>query len=248
MNQILVTEKLYITPEMKRKKLMYKLEFFLSVFLICLLFSYYIYAEYDRNKSEQVSQQILASLKYNRDTTVKEPEDDAPIIVILDVGQEEEEQQEPKQQEQQQETQQETQTYVSEDGVEYTTEAVLKIPKINIEYPVLSTTSPELLYVSLNKYWPTDLMPNEIGNYCIVGHYYESGKMFGKLHELKNGDKAELTDMSGNTVTYQVYDKFVVQPTDTRCTSQLTNGRRELTLITCTNHGKQRLVVKLREV
>lgn len=252
MNQILVTEKLYITPEMKRKKLMYKLEFFLSVFLICLLFSYYIYAEYDRNKSEQVSQQILASLKYNRDTTVKEPEDNAPIIVILDIGQAEEEQQETQsqqqQEEQQQEPQQETQTYVSEDGVEYTTEAILKIPKINIEYPVLSTTSPELLYVSLNKYWPTDLMPNEIGNYCIVGHYYESGKMFGKLHKLKNGDKAELTDMAGNTVTYQVYDKFVVQPTDTRCTSQLTNGRRELTLITCTNHGKQRLVVKLREV
>lgn len=251
MNQILVTEKLYITPEMKRKKLMYKLEFFLSVFLICLLFSYYIYAEYDRNKSEQVSQQILASLKYNRDTTVKESEDNAPIIVILDIGQAEEEQQETQsqqQEEQQQEPQQETQTYVSEDGVEYTTEAILKIPKINIEYPVLSTTSPELLYVSLNKYWPTDLMPNEIGNYCIVGHYYESGKMFGKLHKLKNGDKAELTDMAGNTVTYQVYDKFVVQPTDTRCTSQLTNGRRELTLITCTNHGKQRLVVKLREV
>ncbi len=245
MNQILVTEKLYITPEMKRKKLMYKLEFFLSVFLICLLFSYYIYAEYDRNKSEQVSQQILASLKYNKDTTIKEPEDNAPIVVILDIGQEEEAQQEAQTQ---QEEQQETQTYVSEDGVEYTTEAVLKIPAINIEYPVLSTTSPELLYVSLNKYWPENLKPNEIGNYCIVGHYYESGKMFGKLHKLKNGDKAELTDMSGNTVTYQVYDKFVVEPTDTRCTSQLTNGRRELTLITCTNHGKQRLVVKLREV
>ena len=82
----------------------------------------------------------------------------------------------------------------------------------------------------------------------LIKDYYENGKMFGKLHKLKNGDKAELTDMDGNTVTYQVYDKFVVQPTDTRCTSQLTNGRRELTLITCTNHGKQRLVVKLREV
>ena len=54
MNQILVTEKLYVTPELKRKKRIYKLELFLSVFLICLLFSYYIYAEYDRNKSEEV--------------------------------------------------------------------------------------------------------------------------------------------------------------------------------------------------
>jgi sortase A len=111
---------------------------------------------------------------------------------------------------------------------------------------VLSATSDALLFVSLNKYWGPQ--PNEVGNYCIVGHYYENGKMFGKLHKLKNGDKAELTDLSGNTLKYQVYNKYVVEPTDTRCTSQLTDGRKELTLITCTNGGKQRLVVKLRQV
>ena len=63
MNQILVTEKLYITPELKRKKNIYKIRFFLSIFLICLLCSYYIYAENDRNKSEEVSKQILADLQ-----------------------------------------------------------------------------------------------------------------------------------------------------------------------------------------
>ena len=144
-----------------------------------------------------------------------------------------------------------TKTYKSKDGVEYTTEGILKIPKIGIEYPILSATSPELLFVSINKYHPKDLKPNEIGNYCIVGHYYENGKMFGKLHKLKNGDKAKLTDLSGNTVTYQVYDKKVIEPTDVSCTSQMVARDmqiRELTLITCTNGGKQRLVVKLREV
>ena len=45
MNQILVTEKLYITPEFKRKRMLYKIEFFLSVFLVFALFSYYVYAE-----------------------------------------------------------------------------------------------------------------------------------------------------------------------------------------------------------
>lgn len=249
MNQILVTQKLYITPEMKRKKLMYKIELFISVFLICLLFSYYIYAEYDRNKSEQVSQEILAQIKYQVDDTIKR-EDSDRILVILEVDDEQENgenskivQSEP--------PKVDTNTYKSKDGVEYTTEAVLKISKIGIEYPVLSTTSPELLYVSINKYHPKDLKPNEIGNYCIVGHYYENGKMFGKLHKLKNGDTAELTDLSGRTITYQVYDKYVVEPTDTRCTSQKTAinmGKRELTLITCTNGGKQRLVVKLREI
>ena len=71
------------------------------------------------------------------------------------------------------------------------------------------------------------------------------------LHKLKNGDTAELTDLTGRTITYQVIDKQVVEPTDRSCTSQLwqlQNGIREMTLITCTNHGKQRLAVRLREV
>lgn len=250
MNQILVTEKLYVTPELKRKKRIYKLELFLSVFLICLLFSYYIYAEYDRNKSEEVSKEILAEIKEQVDTTVKKDENDK-IVVILEVpgAQEDNENKTENQNNNQTKTNNtkiDTKTYTSKDGVKYTTEAILKIPKINIEYPVLSATSDALLFVSLNKYWGPQ--PNEVGNYCIVGHYYENGKMFGKLHKLKNGDKAELTDLSGNTLTYQVYNKYVVEPTDTRCTSQLTDGRKELTLITCTNGGKQRLVVKLRQV
>ena len=72
--------------------------------------------------------------------------------------------------------------------------------------------------------------------------------MFGKLNELENGDIVELEDMSGRTIEYQVYKIYVVEPEDTSCTSQLTNGRKELTLITCTNYGTQRLVVKCREV
>lgn len=250
MNQILVTEKLYVTPELKRKKRIYKIELFLSVFLICLLFSYYIYAEYDRNKSEEVSKEILAEIKEQVDTTVKKDENDK-IVVILEVpGTQENNEDKTENQNNNQtktnNTKIDTKTYTSKDGVKYTTEAILKIPKINIEYPVLSVTSDALLFVSLNKYWGPQ--PNEVGNYCIVGHYYENGKMFGKLHKLKNGDKAELTDLSGNTLKYQVYNKYVVEPTDTRCTSQLTDGRKELTLITCTNGGKQRLVVKLRQV
>lgn len=250
MDQILVTEKLYVTPELKRKKRIYKIELFLSVFLICLLFSYYIYAEYDRNKSEEVSKEILAEIKEQVDTTVKKDENDK-IVVILEVpGTQEDNEDKTENQNNNQtktnNTKIDTKTYTSKDGVKYTTEAILKIPKINIEYPVLSATSDALLFVSLNKYWGPQ--PNEVGNYCIVGHYYENGKMFGKLHKLKNGDKAELTDLSGNTLKYQVYNKYVVEPTDTRCTSQLTDGRKELTLITCTNGGKQRLVVKLRQV
>ena len=63
MNQILINEKLYVTPELKKKKKAFKFEFLLSIFLLCILSSYAIYAEYDRNKSEQVSKEILEVMK-----------------------------------------------------------------------------------------------------------------------------------------------------------------------------------------
>ena len=68
MNQILIDQKLYVTPEMKKKKKVFKFEFFLSVFLLCALSSYAIYAEYDRNKSEQVSQEILEGIEFSDGT------------------------------------------------------------------------------------------------------------------------------------------------------------------------------------
>lgn len=248
MNQILVTEKLYVTPELKRKKKLYKIQFFISVLLVCLLSSYYIYAEYDRNKSEEVSKQLLSEVKIENDSTIKQAEEDDVIIVVLS------------EREAQQTQIQETQEITSTDneissnttigGVTYTTEAIITIPKIGITYPVLSETSDELLEISVNRYWPEadKLKPNEVGNYCIVGHNYRNGKMFGRLSELENGDKIQLQDMTGRTLEYEVYNKYIVNPTDTRCTSQLTNGRKEVTLITCTNYGTQRLVVKCREV
>ena len=238
MNQILVTEKVYVTPELKRKKKIYKIEFFLSVLFVCLLSSYYIYAEYDRNKSEEVSQEVLAQVQ--NDNTIKSSADD-PIIIVLNEAEANDAQEEAN-------TNEVVSDSVTVGGVSYSTEAIIRIPKIGIEYPVLSETSDALLEISVNKYWPQDLKPNEVGNYCIVGHNYRNGKMFGRLNELENGDIVELEDLTGRTLKYQVYNKYVVEPTDTRCTSQLTNGRKEITLITCTNYGTQRLVLKCREI
>mgnify|MGYP005758982023 CR=1 FL=1 len=239
MNQILVTEKLYVTPELKRKKRIYKIQFFVSLFFIFLLSSYYIYAEYDRNKSEEVSRVLLSEVKSD-DKTIKEDSKNDPIIIVLSENEAEDAEEE---------ILVETNEIINNttlNDATYTTEAIVTIPKIDITYPVLSETSDELLEISVNKYWGPK--PNEVGNYCVVGHNYRNGKMFGRLHELENGDIVELEDLTGKTVEYEVYNKYIVEPTDTSCTSQLTNGRKELTLITCTNYGTQRLVVKCREV
>lgn len=239
MNQILVTEKLYITPELRRKKKLYKLQFFFCIFLVCLLFSYYIYAEYDRSKSEEVSKEILSGIMQEKvaDTTVKKIDD--VIIVALE---EEEIEQIPEVTEQEPSTIE----YQTQEGEKYTIEAIVRIPRLDINYPVISETSEELLKISVNKYWGPK--PNEIGNYCIVGHNYKNKKMFGRLSETVMNDIIELEDMDHNIIKYQVYDKYTINPTDTACTTQLTNGRREVTLITCSNYGTQRLVVKAKEI
>ena len=138
-----------------------------------------------------------------------------------------------------------TQEYTASNGKTYEIIAILKIPNLNIEYPVLSSTSTELLKVSLNKYWGPN--PNRVGNLCILGHNYNDNRFFGKLNQIQNGDIIELTDMEGETLKYSVYDTYIINPDNTDCTSQLTDGRKEITLITCTATGKQRFVVKASE-
>ena len=124
--------------------------------------------------------------------------------------------------------------------------ANLNIPSLGIKYPVLSSTSTStaLLKISLNKYWGAN--PNEVGNMCIVGHNYEDSRFFGKLNKIKKGAIVKITDLTGKTLDYEVYDTYTVGPYDTDCTSQLTKGNTEVTLITCNKDGSKRFVVKAR--
>lgn len=256
MNQILAHEKIYVTPELKRKKKMYKWEFCISVFFVIILFSYYIYGEFDRAKADKISKNMLENIKseipvYTEpeedDTTVK-MEDNVLVVVLDDVIEEPE--MEPEIININEIINPETLTtenivHVAENGEEYSIVAILNIPRLNINYTVLSETSEELLKISLNKFWGPN--PNEIGNFVIVGHNYRNKMFFGNLSAVELGDKVELTDTTGKKIEYTVYDTYFVEPTDVACTSQLTNGKREVTLITCSADGTERFVVKARE-
>ena len=136
--------------------------------------------------------------------------------------------------------------HTAPNGEKYTVVAILNIPSLNINYTVLSDTSEELLKISLNKFWGPDA--NEVGNFVIAGHNYRNKTYFGRLSEIEIDDIVELTDPTGRTLAYSVYDTYYVDPKDVSCTSQLTNGKKEVTLITCSSDGSERLVVKAREV
>jgi len=247
MNQILDTRKIYVTPGLKRKKKLYKINFFLSTFLVCILFSCYIYAEYDKAKSEEMSKEILSSFTLG----TYEPEigtEENPIVIILD----------------NEDINGFVEVTTLEDSLagaavneynqgemedsqgEYKAIAIIDIPSIELHYPILSRVSDELLKISPNKFYGPE--PNEVGNFCIAGHNYRNSKLFSNVHLLEKEDLIHITDLKGRVVTYKVYDKYQVMPEDTSCTSQLTNGRREVTLITCTNSTLERIIIKASEI
>ena len=227
---------------MKKKKKAFKFEFFLSVFLLCVLSSYAIYAEYDRNKSEEVSKEILQEISFQDTTKLV---DEEVIVVRLNAIPEEKNVTTTQvvQIEQKIEVPDE-QKLTASDGTIYYTIGVINIPSINVNYPILSTYTDELLKIAPCRFHGPN--PNEVGNLCIAGHNYKNSKFFSKVPNLQLGDKIEITDLSGRMLTYTVYDKFIVNPDELECTSQLTNGNKEITLITCTNDNKQRHIIKAR--
>ena len=259
MNQILVTQKLIVTPELKKKKKLYKFNFMLSIVLIIILFSAYIYAEYDRNKNEEISQDILSNVEIasvKDDTTIDEDSQvwvfvlDATKNAIVNVDEIERSAQQEIEQRQQQ-ISNESQAnelvgvYTAANGQQYNTVGTVIIPSLGVEYPILSETTDALLKVSVCKFWGCN--PNEVGNLCIAGHNYRNKRFFSKVPNLSTGDIIQIKDLSGKTINYTIYDKYTVEPTDVSCTSQITNGKKIVTLITCTNDSKQRVVVKAVE-
>ena len=123
---------------------------------------------------------------------------------------------------------------------------IIKIPKIELEYPVLENTSKESLNLSITKFWGNEI--NEIGNVTLAGHNNLNGTMFGKIKKLEVGDIIELTDIQNVTLKYEIFKTYVIDPNDISCISPEQEDTRELTLITCTNGNKNRLIVKAREV
>ena len=137
-------------------------------------------------------------------------------------------------------------TYTAPNGKEYETIGIVTIPKLNMTYPILSETTDELMKVAPCKFHGAN--PNEVGNLCIIAHNYKrKGVFFSDVPTLVTGDIVEIQDLSQRTIQYEVYDVHTVNSDNVEDTSQKTNGRKEVTLITCTDDGKQRVIVRCKE-
>lgn len=123
--------------------------------------------------------------------------------------------------------------------------AKLIIPKINLETYILKNYEEDGMKVCASKFWGPN--PNEIGNFCIAGHNYEKENMFNHLIDLEIGDELYLLDNENGKVVYKIYDIYKVKPENVEPLSQDTSEKRVVTLITCVNYSKNRLIVQAVE-
>lgn len=114
------------------------------------------------------------------------------------------------------------------------------ISKINLEYNIFNDFSDELLKISPCKFYGKRL--GEPGNICIAGHNYDNNKFFSNLNKIEIFDEIIMENLKGEKYKYIVYEKNEIQPDDL---SILKSKKKfELTLLTCNNSNKKRLVVK----
>ena len=88
---------------------------------------------------------------------------------------------------------------------------------------------------------------NQVGNTVIVGHNYRQGGFFGNNKKLENGDKIYITDATGVKREYVVYNKYITTDSDFSYATRNTEGRREISLSTCTSDASKRLVIWAKE-
>lgn len=131
----------------------------------------------------------------------------------------------------------------------YTVVGTMRIPAINLEYPIFEEVTTKALETGLIALYPSGDNLNQPGNTVVIGHNYRNGTFFSNVKKLTNGAKIYVKDYRGTTLTYEVYNKFEASSTDTSFYTRDTSGKAELTLSTCTDASNdQRTIVFARQV
>lgn len=134
--------------------------------------------------------------------------------------------------------------YIEYEG--YQVIGIIKIEKINLLYPILNVNNEDSMKKSITKFYGDKL--NQVGNVTLAGHNNFDGTMFGKLKDLEIGDKITILDLCNHSITYEIFDKYFTDPNDVSIVNSTEEGIKEITLITCTNGNKNRLIVKAKEI
>ena len=126
----------------------------------------------------------------------------------------------------------------------------IEIPATDIEYLIIPDyqSSINALNVGIVVLYPSNIGLNEPGNTVLAGHNYRDGSFFSNNKRLQEGDKIYITDTSGERVEYEIYKKYETSTSDSSYMNRDTEGRREISLTTCTDDTSGRLIIWAKEV
>lgn len=116
----------------------------------------------------------------------------------------------------------------------YDTFGELRIPAINLNQKVISSVTADAIEISSAYLYSTDGF-NRPGNTVIIGHNYRNGELFSNVTKLKIGDKIYLKTNGQDEIEYTIYKIFETSSSDASFYNRDTQGKREITLSTCTD-------------
>lgn len=120
----------------------------------------------------------------------------------------------------------------------------IEIPKTNVDLPILKQMGTRAMNTAVvMQYGPG---PNQVGNTVIAGHNYRNGQFFSNNYKLENGDTIYITDNSGTRLKYEIYNKYETTPEDADYMQRDTKGKPEISLTTCTDDSKARIIIWAR--
>ena len=124
---------------------------------------------------------------------------------------------------------------------------IIKIPILNIFYPIFSGLTDELLKTSPCRFYGNFPSTNSNDfNLCIAGHNYDNDKFFSQIKDLNINDKIFIYDNSDNQYMYSVIKNYEVKSDDLSPVYHTITNSFELTLVTCNNFNGNRIIIKAK--
>jgi len=117
----------------------------------------------------------------------------------------------------------------------------IEIPKTKVDYPVLGELTKKSLEIAVAIAYGPGL--NQVGNTVIYGHNYRNSMFFSNNKKLVAGDKIYITDQYGERVEYTIYRVYQTTADDATYMTRDTEGRREISLQTCTDDSSKRIII-----
>lgn len=121
--------------------------------------------------------------------------------------------------------------------------ATIKIPKLNLHYPVYDQATPENLNRGVSRVIGTSFpVGGRSTNSVLAAHSYSPyHEWFTHIDKLDNGDKIIINNFK-ETLYYKVYDRKIVSPDQVEALSVI-KGKDVVTLLTCTPSGADRILI-----